>query len=76
LALKNASQFEVIAAAVPALVLVLVLALDDVAGEVAADEVPAGADDPAGLGLLPPQAARVTVSATSVHAPTSCEMCP
>jgi len=74
LALKKASQFEVIAAIVAA------LALDDVPAEAAGDEaageeVPAGADEPADVGLLPPQAARVTVKAASAHAPSSCEMC-
>jgi hypothetical protein len=79
-ALKNASQLAVIAATDPAGALAPVLALDgaltDAAGDVAADDVPAGGDEPAELGLLLPQAPRVTVSAVSAHAPTSWDMCP
>jgi hypothetical protein len=78
--LKNASKFAVIAATDPAGALAPVLAVEDTvadaAGDVAADEVPAGADVPAELGLLLPQAPRVAVSATSAHAPASCDMWP
>ncbi|HEY2080407.1 MAG TPA: hypothetical protein VGH53_29105 [Streptosporangiaceae bacterium] len=77
--MKNASQFVVIAATDPAGALAPVLAFEDAAadaaGEVAA-EVPAGADVPAELGPLLPQAARVTVSATSAHAPASRKIWP
>jgi hypothetical protein len=76
-ALKNASQFVVIAATEPAGALVLVLALEvvaDAAGDVAADDVPAGADVPGEVGLLLPQAPRATVSAASAQAPTSCDI--
>jgi hypothetical protein len=79
LALKKASQFAVIAAIVAALALDEVpaeAAGDDEAGDVAAgEEVPAGDDEPADVGLPPPQAARVTVRAASADAPSSCEMC-
>src|ERR1700752_2157213 len=75
LALKNASQLAVIAAAAPAFALPVADAVADVAGAVvAAEDVPAGADEPAELGLplpLPPQAPRATVSAASAQAPTS-----
>jgi len=74
-ALKNASQFFVIAATAPAGALAPDV-VADVAGEVAADDVPAGADVPAVLGALLPHAPMVAVSATSAHAPTSCDMWP
>jgi hypothetical protein len=73
-ALKNASQFVVIAATEPAGALPLVLALGDVVGDVAGDEVRAGADLAAEVGLLLPQAPRATVSAASAQTPTSCDI--
>jgi hypothetical protein len=77
-ALKNASQFVVIAATDPAGALALLLGLEvvaDAAGDVAADVVPAGADAPE-VGLLLPQAPRATVSAASAQTPTSCDIWP
>jgi hypothetical protein len=73
LALKNVSQFVVIAltVAVPP-----VGADDDAAGE---DDVAAGVDGgaevPDALGLLPPHAAAVAASPASARAPTRCEKC-
>jgi hypothetical protein len=77
LALKNASQFAVMAAAVPA----LALALDEAAGELVMGDEEEVADDAGGelepepLGLLLPQAAVVAASATSAHTPTRREIC-
>jgi len=72
LALKNASQFVVMAAAAPA------GADAEVAGDVdGAADVDAGADVELldVLGLLPPHAAAVAASPASASAPTSCEKC-
>jgi len=74
LALKNASQFVVTAAMVAAEPTLL-----EAAGELAAGELDAGADDaggadePAELGLLLPQAARVPARAAAAQIPASRE---
>ncbi len=69
LALKNASQFLVIAA-VPVLMLELAEAAGD--EDIGADDVAGGDDEPDVLGLLLPQAATVAVSAARPSAPASC----